>query len=98
MVSSREALKRSESECIEELENCSLQENEKCNCLWQIIRALHGVFHWLNTLTCIRHGRSCKEKRQDELADAEEGVIGLNTIKEEKDVEEKLDEMEKLAQ
>lgn len=98
VASSRDALRRSESECIEELENCSLQENEKCNCLWQVIRALHGVFHWLNTLTCIRHGRSCKDKRKDQTVNVEEGAIGLSSISEEDMVEEKLDSMEKFAQ
>lgn len=40
------------SECIDELETCSLRETERCNCFWQIIRTAHGVCHWLNKLNC----------------------------------------------
>lgn len=51
-----------DEDCISELEKCSLQDNEKCHCLWQVLRAVHGIFHWLNTLTCIRHRRNkCDE-------------------------------------
>jgi hypothetical protein len=41
-------------DCVEELENCSLKDNERCNCIWQIMRVVHGIFHWLNSITCVR--------------------------------------------
>lgn len=41
--------------CIDEMENCSLQESERCNCVWQLMRSVHAIFHWLNRITCVRH-------------------------------------------
>jgi hypothetical protein len=51
-----------DEDCISEMEKCSLQDSESCHCLWQMIRAAHGVFHWLNTLSCFRRRKrhSCE--------------------------------------
>lgn len=55
--------------CIDEMENCSLQENERCNCVWQLMRSVHAIFHWLNRISCVRHGK-CKSHGTEEHDEA----------------------------
>lgn len=57
---SRHPPRATEDDCISEMEKCSLKDNESCHCLWEMMRAVHGIFHWMNTLTCVRKHRKCK--------------------------------------
>jgi hypothetical protein len=78
-------------DCISEMEKCSLKDNESCHCLWQMMRAVHGIFHWMNTLTCIRRHRKCKRGEADSEDDGgvekELSNLEKNTIKEEEEEE-----------
>lgn len=55
--------------CIDEMENCSLQENERCNCVWQLMRSVHAIFHWLNRISCVRHGKCQSHGDEQDEAD-----------------------------
>lgn len=69
-------------ECVDEMENCSLKDNERCNCVWQMMRAVHGIFHWINSVSCVHRRKRCRSsssiasQRGEELRDIGGSDIG----------------------
>lgn len=68
LAPSAPTLPRRNSECVEELDRCSLKDNERCHCFWQMLRTAHGISHWINALSCLRR-RKHEHRGEDPCVD-----------------------------